>query len=279
MKRILSSILLLLAVQGIAQSKKPGQALLWRISGNGLAKPSYLYGTIHMICENDFYLSGSLKAAVEEVDGLVFELNLADSVLNKKIQRLMYSPVSLRKRLSPENYHLLDSLMQVKASVPLQQFEYMNLMAISSFLSSRMMACGQPKSYEASLLALARAKHKTIAGLESPEEQLVFFNKAITDSVLISQMLDTEKSEILLQKMVDLYKQEDIEALNSIVDDQNAKKWMLDVRNANWIKVMPGLMKKESTLFVVGAGHLGAEMGLIKSLSKLGYLLEPVKRD
>jgi uncharacterized protein YbaP (TraB family) len=31
------------------------------ISGNGLSKSSYLYGTIHMICGNDYFLSDKTK--------------------------------------------------------------------------------------------------------------------------------------------------------------------------------------------------------------------------
>jgi uncharacterized protein YbaP (TraB family) len=27
------------------------KSLLWKISGNGLNKPSYLFGTIHLTCE------------------------------------------------------------------------------------------------------------------------------------------------------------------------------------------------------------------------------------
>ena len=38
-------------------------SLLWEVSGNGLSKPSYLYGTIHMICGNDYFLSEKTKKA------------------------------------------------------------------------------------------------------------------------------------------------------------------------------------------------------------------------
>ena len=38
--------------------------LLWRISGKGIAKPSYLFGTMHMLCADDIQLSDSLTNAI-----------------------------------------------------------------------------------------------------------------------------------------------------------------------------------------------------------------------
>ena len=34
-----------------------GNTLLWEISGNGLAAPSYLFGTFHLLCKDDINFS------------------------------------------------------------------------------------------------------------------------------------------------------------------------------------------------------------------------------
>ena len=49
MKSISTSFLLLLTLFAIAQAPKE-KALLWKISRNGIDEPSYLYGTIHLMC-------------------------------------------------------------------------------------------------------------------------------------------------------------------------------------------------------------------------------------
>ena len=36
-------------------------SLLWEISGNGLKKPSYLFGTFHILCKQDVHFSETLK--------------------------------------------------------------------------------------------------------------------------------------------------------------------------------------------------------------------------
>ena len=66
----------LLAIVGCAQKNndkenKPGDvvsSLLWKIEGNGLQKPSYLFGTIHMICKDDAVLSANMKKVISECD-------------------------------------------------------------------------------------------------------------------------------------------------------------------------------------------------------------------
>src|ERR1043165_7079460 len=66
-------------VSGNAQTDKQKpleKSLLWEISGNGLTKPSYLYGTIHMICKDDASLGDSLVAAIQRSDRVYFEIDM-----------------------------------------------------------------------------------------------------------------------------------------------------------------------------------------------------------
>ena len=68
MKRFSAGLLVTcLALCSYAQKNKAdkdvasGKSLLWKISGNGLDKPSYLFGTIHMLCADDAILSSNFK--------------------------------------------------------------------------------------------------------------------------------------------------------------------------------------------------------------------------
>ena len=42
--------------------------LLWKISGNGLTRSCYLFGTMHVLCAEDATLSDSLKLAIKYAD-------------------------------------------------------------------------------------------------------------------------------------------------------------------------------------------------------------------
>jgi uncharacterized protein YbaP (TraB family) len=50
-------------------------SLFWEISGNGLKKPSYLFGTMHVSNKMVFHLSDSFYNAIRNTDMVVLELN------------------------------------------------------------------------------------------------------------------------------------------------------------------------------------------------------------
>jgi uncharacterized protein YbaP (TraB family) len=82
MKNLLSMIAviatLLFTTQVKAQQKPEAKSLLWEVSGNGLSKPSYIYGTIHMMCAPDFILQDKIKKVFGNAEELVMELNFTD---------------------------------------------------------------------------------------------------------------------------------------------------------------------------------------------------------
>ncbi len=60
-------------------------SLLWKISGNGLTEESYLFGTIHIICADQFLMDNLIKNAFKSTDQLVMELDMSDPDLQQKI--------------------------------------------------------------------------------------------------------------------------------------------------------------------------------------------------
>ncbi|MDE6062759.1 MAG: TraB/GumN family protein [Duncaniella sp.] len=59
--------------------------------------------------------------------------------------------------------------------------------------------------------------------------------------------------------------------------DEEWSERMLNKRNANWVRMMAGLLPTASILIAVGAGHLPGEKGLISLLRKEGYTVKPVE--
>jgi len=268
--------LLLFSELAVGQAKPLEPALLWEISGRDLARPSYIYGTIHMICEKDFFISEKLKNAIGSVDEVVFELKLDDPGLDQKMKDAMTSAVPLAVRLGEPRYRMLDSIFRLKTNIALAKLQNMELSALTMILSSIMLNCGQPTSYEKILLSMAKEHQKKVSGFETVEAQMSFFKKAYTDSVLFNQLMDIDKGTLLSDKIVSLYKQQDLSGMYALIDDALFKKWILEIRNQNWLALMPEIMRKNSTLFAVGAAHLGGDFGLINSLKEMGYVIKPM---
>ena len=85
----------LLAFAGIASNAQ--NSLLWKISGNGLSAPSYLYGTIHITC--DATLDAATRSAMDKTQQLYLELDMDDESMMTGESMPVISPRSM-KRLS-----------------------------------------------------------------------------------------------------------------------------------------------------------------------------------
>src|SRR4030095_15052658 len=100
-------------------SKLLPKSLLWEISGNGLTKPSYLYGTIHMICKDDAILGDSLIAAIQRSDRVYFEVdmdNLMEMITALKDFK-MRNDTTLADLLSKEDYEKVKEFMESKSGL------------------------------------------------------------------------------------------------------------------------------------------------------------------
>ena len=107
---------------GNAQSGKPRpleKSLLWEISGNGLTKPSYLYGTIHMICKDDAALGDSLVAAIEKSDRVYFEVDMDNlmEIFSAFKDFKMRNDTTLADLLSKEDYEKVKEYMESKSTL------------------------------------------------------------------------------------------------------------------------------------------------------------------
>lgn len=283
MKNVLKSILFIVVSQfGLtanAQAKTNDNSLLWEVSGNGLTKPSYLFGTVHMICGKDYVLKSKVKDAFAKTDKLALEINMADPNEIAYMQQALMGAELLSKKLTPTQLAELEGILRTQVGIGVKEVDGYTMAAVMSLLAVKSFGCQDIKVYEMELMDKAKEDKKEIIGLETIKEQMEFLNKSYSDA----QMLELFKhlNETETQKLVQNYITENLkgiyeEVTNKQVMDVNAKKWMLDTRNANWVKIMPELMKKESVFFAVGSGHLAGEQGVINLLKQKGYTVKPV---
>src|SRR5690606_33325289 len=168
--RFLSLLALLFPTYFFAQESTQQHAptadensLLWEISGKGLAQPSYLFGTIHMINKDDFILTDDTKATFSKSKKVVFEINTEEMFdLGTQFSLLMKSFMENGKRLrdlvSAEDYKLVEAHFD-KIGMPLMLLERVKPMILSVFASedigSGKMASTDIKSYEIELTQMA----------------------------------------------------------------------------------------------------------------------------
>lgn len=280
------ALLAITSVSYAQQDPKNDKALLWEISGKGLSSPSYLYGTIHIICKEDFRFSTTLKDKFMNAKEVFLEIDMDDpGMMMKMASLMMMKDKSLKDLMSAEDYSFLSKYVQDSLGMPMMLFNKMKPMTLISLLSTRTLPCSGSESYEQTMINMAKQQKKDIKGLETLEDQIGVFDK-IPDSVEIQMVLDMirkmpEQREQFL-RIVKAYKNEDINALAKEMNESPDMKGVEDIllvnRNKNWIPVMEKAMKEGNCLFAVGAGHLPGSDGVIALLRKAGYTVKPVQQ-
>src|SRR5690554_5438606 len=105
---LLGISLVLLANTNLAQVPHE-KTLLWEISGQGLPQPSYLFGTLHLLCASDIEPSETLKAKLAGTQALFLELDFTDPALAAQLmqQAPMRGDTSLAHFFSEAEYEQL----------------------------------------------------------------------------------------------------------------------------------------------------------------------------
>src|SRR6187200_2400091 len=271
---------------------KPLQkSLLWEISGNGLTKPSYLYGTIHMICKDDATLGDSLVAAIQRCDRVYFEVDMDNlmEMLSALKDFKMRNDTTLADLLSKEDYEKVKVYMESKGGpLPFSKLETYKPMLASSLLMESGIGCEESVAMEQLIMEEAKKSKKRIEGLETMSYQASIFDSIpykLQAEQLLKYVNDSgSKSEAdkQFEEMVEAYKAQDIEKLGEYVKEEdgdlgNYEDILIYNRNRNWVQKLKTVMPEKSLTVAVGAGHLAGEKGLIKLLRKEGYTVKPVK--
>jgi len=281
-------------IPGIGQSGKQRSlenSLLWKISGNGLTKPSYLYGTIHMICKDDAALGDSLVAAIEGSDRVYFEVDMDNlmEMLSAFKDFKMKNDTTLADLLSKEDYEKVKEYMESKNTMlPFSKLETYKPMLASSLLMESGIGCEQSVAMEQLILEVAKKNGKRVDGLETMSYQASIFD-SIPYKLQAEQLLkyindggDKSKADKQFEEMIEAYKAQDIEKLGEFVSGdegglENYEDILIYNRNRNWVAKLKKIMPEKSLTIAVGAGHLAGEKGMIKLLRKEGYTVKPVK--
>jgi uncharacterized protein YbaP (TraB family) len=263
--------------------------LLWRITGKKITRPSYLFGTMHVLCAKDAGLSDSLKAAISRCDEIYFEINLSDmaGMLNSMKYMRMNDSKKLSDLLKPEEYARVKAYFASHASMlPFSLLERFKPMLISGLVEEQALDCETTDGME--LLIMKEAKHdKPINGLETAEFQAGLFDSIPYETQakeLVNYIDSSEENKQMTRQLVDLYTHQDLDGIDALSKKEDAgmsgyMDLLLYGRNRKWAARLDSLLGKKSLLVAVGAAHLPGTGGVIDLLRKEGYTVEPVRNE
>jgi uncharacterized protein YbaP (TraB family) len=273
--------------------KADENSLLWRISKDQQADTSYLYGTIHMIDKDDFFWPYGTAEAFSATDRVTFEIDMdvmndLGTQFSMLMGIMMKDGITLDQLLEPEDLAFVKKEFS-DIGLPYFLLQRVKPMFLTIFaggdFSPEQFSGGSIKSYEMEFMRLAEEQGKETGGLETVEFQMSIFDSIpykAQANMLVESLKSTDSGEDQLKAMGDLYKKEDLNGLNEMlnVEGETMMEYdhiILEGRNRAWIPIMEKMMKEKPTFFAVGAGHLAGEAGVINLLREQGYALKPIK--
>jgi uncharacterized protein YbaP (TraB family) len=285
MKKALSLFVIICLSLISVNAQKLENSTLWKMEGNGLEQPSYLFGTIHITC--DATLDDDVKKALDNTSQIVLEIDMDDPNMQQKMMQGMYmnEGKTLKTLVSKEDYQAIDSLFIKNMGMSVKLMENVKPFFLTAALYPKLIDCPM-QSFEAELIKIAKEQGEEVNGLETIEEQIKIFDEIPyqdqAKDLVRSAKDNLEYDKKMFAKMLDVYTNENISEMIEMMNDENFtavaghQDKLLDNRNKNWISKISTYAKEQPTFFGVGAGHLAGENGVINLLKAAGYKVTPV---
>ncbi len=297
--------LLLIATAIIASITYSQAQILYRISGKGLEKPSYIVGTYHLAPASFADSIPGMKTAIEGTQQVCGELDMMDAFKPENAARLMQSQMlpegtTLSSLLTAEQLERLNKLLldvmgsNLNDEAFAAQIDKMTPAALSTTLSlssymKKVESFNPMELIDNYFQMLALQNGKAVKGFETVDFQMgVLFGAPLEKQVsdLMCMVDHFEDTEEMVNLITTAYFSQDLTLIEEAMEQESKidcgtteedEDILINNRNRNWVELMPDMMAEQPTLFVVGAGHLCGEKGVLKLLEKAGYTIEGMK--
>ena len=302
MKKVMMTALVF-ALTSMAASAQ----LLYKISGNGLEKPSYIIGTHHLANVGFVHSINGVTEALTETDQVYGEL-VWDTMTNvdslKAVQDAMTLPAgkTIKDYLTPEQFKRLDAFMVAKMGTgmnnPMVASKMGNLtpMALVTqfqlllFMTKHMGEFDPSSTFDQYFQAQAKKNGLPCGGLETIQKQIDVLYKGKPISRQVENLMcfiDNESfNSQMMEDLTSAFYAQNLETLKQVMDrkigggcDATAEEeaQLIYDRNNDWLTKMPGIMSAHPTFFAVGAAHLPGDKGVLQLLRNAGYTVEGIK--
>jgi len=269
----------------------PKSSLLWEISGNGLKKSSYLYGTVHSFDQRAFRFEKFAESYIAQCDAFGMEINmdnLGDMDIFGMMKYLtMPGDTTLDMLLSAKQYAKLDTYVSDSMHLSLAMFKTIKPMFLMGMQEGMTLSEDSSDFLDEYLMKKAKNGKKEIIGIETIEEQV----KALDliplreQAKMVLEMIepDTTKPEGSIDDLVDIYARGDLDAIYMFYKKEDLSNTfnaaLITDRNRRMADRIDSIMKKKTLFTAVGALHLPGDEGVINLLRKKGYTLTPIWKE
>ena len=267
-------------------AQESNTSIFWKVTGNGLEKPSYLYGTVHLIPQSDFFLMDSLENKFESCREIVLEVDMDDPNFLTKTQQLMFMPdnKTINDLLDTTEYDQLSGFFKDSLNLQLDRFQRLKPFFLVQFIIPKMI--NKPlASYEITFVQMAKKYNIDLTGLESIKEQMNSIDKIPFKKqaeLVLETVNDFNEEKQIYSQLIDAYKKMDFKNFYTLMfkastELKEFEQVLLIDRNEKWIPRIEKMIKEKPCFIAVGALHLEGNKGLVALLQSEGYTVTPIK--
>lgn len=294
MKKILGLLLF------ISFTLSANAQLLWKISGKGLEKPSYIFGTYHLSplnIKDSIAAMPQVMSDTKQVYGEVVMADMMNPAAMQSMQQQMMMPkdTTLQSLFTPEQYELVGKAVKENMMADIAMLQQLKPAAITQQLAVIIYMKHTPgfnpqEQLDSYFQQQAQQQGKKVGGLESVQSQInILFNGQTLQrqaNLLHCAVSDIDKVVDQSKRLIKSYQAQDLNEMLNLMEERDGNSCdplpgemeaLLDNRNIAWVEKMPAIMTEAPTLFVVGAGHLPGDKGVLKLLKQQGYTVEAMK--
>jgi len=264
-------------------------SILWEISGNGITKPSYLFGSLKFIGEKEYYLPKEATQNILHSDLFAIE-DQVDHHAQHELNKALHFPKgeSLATHLSAEDYKKVADFFESEFKIPRKQFDsnYAKLKPLATSILMTRLALGETvKFYDIELLRYAKKNKLKTFSLEAVDREAQALNSfSITDqsAALLHSVNNFDQQKEEYRKLMQDYPQGNLEeifkyTLHAFENNEQFVEEFYFKRNEEWLPKIERMVKENVAFISVGVSHLEGSRGLLTLLQSKGYTLSPIK--
>lgn len=271
-----------------AAAAQDNSSILWEVTGNGLAKPSYLLATIKFVGEKEYFMPPEAVAKMKNCRSFAIE-DQVDHHAQHELNKALHFPKgqSLAGAMTAGDYLLVVQFFEREFGLTKSVFEkkYARLKPLAlSIAMTRLSLHEGVKFYDIELLKIAKRNGLQSYSLEAIDREAQALNsfpmedqvKALLHSV---NNFETQKAEF--RKLMADYPHGNLEeifayTLHPLDNNESFVNEFYFKRNREWEPKIEKMMAENPSFIAVGVSHLEGREGLLELLRAKGYVLTPV---
>lgn len=279
-------VFLPLLFPALAWGQAPAPGLLWKVSGHGLERPSFVVGTVHSRDARAYGQVPQLLAIIQGQDAVAGELDLTAGPATSRVMAeaiLMPPGTELADLLPSAKLKRVRKAMDAELGPMALLAGRMKPFFVAAFLGEKSMGADSALVLDHYLQVKAKELGKSVVGVETVEEQIAAVDRIPLQEQadMLYQLVRKDVDGKDMDRLLQAYAAQDLGRLAELVakgvpSGAMGRQLLLD-RNGLMAARMDSLLQAGSTyLFAFGAAHLPGGQGVLELLRGQGYSVEAV---